>query len=178
MRRHLMIGVASVSLALGSLFAQSQKALPTKELMRQKLEHSQSVLEGLALENFELVANHARKLSALSLEAGWRALDDPEYARHSDSFRRNVNALAKAGADQNLDGATLAYVRVTMSCVECHKFVRGKKGGATRTRRAFDAVVPLAATGQSRSKFEGEFLMTYRRVRAGIESGPNRALPC
>jgi hypothetical protein len=126
MKRPLIIGAAGIALALGSLFAQSQKALPTKELMRQKLEHSQSVLEGLALENFELVANHARKLSALSLEAGWRALDDPEYARQSDSFRRNVTALAKAAADRNLDGATLAYVRVTLSCVECHKFVRGR----------------------------------------------------
>ena len=41
-------------------------------------------------------------------------------------FRRQANALTKAAQEKNLDAATLAYVRLTMSCVDCHKFVRGK----------------------------------------------------
>ncbi len=121
-----VIGLALV-IAVGSLLAQSKSLSPTKQFMRQKLEHTQRVLEGISLEDFELIAAHARKLSAMSQEASWRAFENPEYIRCSDNFRRDVDALNKAAAGRNLDGATLAYVKMTMSCVECHKFVRGKK---------------------------------------------------
>lgn len=132
MKRRFLFGTA-VSLALflwAGATAQPKKLAPTKEFMREKLGHSQSVLEGLALEDFELVANHARRLGAMSKEMGWRAFDNPDYAQHSDNFRRSVDALAKAATDRNLDGATLAYFKVTMCCIECHKFVRGKKVAA------------------------------------------------
>ncbi len=117
--------IATAALAAG-LSAQPARPAATREFMRQKLEHSQRVLEGIATEDFELIAKQARKLAALSQEAGWRAFDNPDYLRHSDIFRRNASAVAKAAADRNLDGVTLAYVKMTMNCVECHKFIRGK----------------------------------------------------
>ncbi len=52
--------------------------------------------------------------------------ENPDYADHSATFRKNVDALIRAARNKNLDGATLAYVRITMNCVDCHKFVRGK----------------------------------------------------
>ena len=75
MKRRFLFGTA-VSLAFflwAGAIAQPKKLAPTKEFMREKLGHSQSVLEGLALEDFELVANHARRLGAMSKEMGWRA---------------------------------------------------------------------------------------------------------
>jgi hypothetical protein len=35
-------------------------------------------------------------------------------------------ALVRAAEDKNLDGATLAYTQLAISCVQCHKIVRGK----------------------------------------------------
>jgi hypothetical protein len=32
--------------------------------------------------------------------------------------------MVKMAKDKNLDGAALAYVQLTMSCVNCHKYVR------------------------------------------------------
>ena len=95
--------------------------------MRQKLEHSKGVLEGLATENFDLIAKNAEKLRAMSQGPGWKSYDNPGYAWRINLFRRNVDALVKSATDRNLDGATLAYVNLTMSCVECHKFARGKE---------------------------------------------------
>jgi cytochrome c556 len=73
---------------------------------------------------------HGKRLrprhGAVSKAATWQAFQNPDYERFSQDFRRNVDALTKAARDNNLDGATLAYVKVTMSCVECHRFVRGK----------------------------------------------------
>jgi len=93
-------------------------------LMQQKLGHAQKVLEGVAIKDFDLIEKHADELIILSKKAEWAVLQTPEYTRQSDDFRRNADSLAKAAKDKNLDGAALAYVQVTMSCVNCHKHVR------------------------------------------------------
>ena len=116
------IAFAALSVTLG----QPQRPPTTREFMRDKLELSQRILEGVALEDYDLIVTKATRLSAMSKEARWQAFQNPDYERYSVEFRRSVDALAKAARDKNLDGATLGYVRVTMSCVECHKFVRGQ----------------------------------------------------
>jgi len=134
MRSALILALAGGAVAITGLIGEPQKSSPNREFMRQKLEHAQRVLEGITLEDFELVTKNARKLSALSQEAAWRAFDSPEYIEHSARFRRNTEALARAAANRNLDGATLAHFNVTMSCVECHKFVRGKSAARIKGR--------------------------------------------
>lgn len=123
-----IVGFGIITLAL---FAQPRSSTPTQEMMRQKLDHAQSVLEGITMNDFALVRNHAAKLGALSQEAGWRAYDTPEYAQQSMLFKRNVDALLKAGKEENLDGATLAYTKMTLSCVECHKYIRTRRVALT-----------------------------------------------
>ena len=109
------------------VFAQTRETSPFKELMRRKLDHSQSVLEGIALENFDLIRVHAAKLRALSEQPGWVLFDTAEYSEQSLLFKRNVDKLSKAARDQNLDATTLAYTKVTFSCVECHKYIRDRQ---------------------------------------------------
>jgi cytochrome c556 len=118
----LLLAIAGLSVAL----AQSKRSRAAKEFMRDKLELSQRVLEGLATEDFDLIIAKGTRLSAMSKEADWRLFENPDYDQQSITFRRHVNSLVKAAKDKNLDAATLAYVRVTMSCVDCHKLVRGK----------------------------------------------------
>ncbi len=103
----------------------SQPPGDVDELMAEKLKHSQHVLEGLCIEDFEIIAKHAEKLNAISKAASWNVYQTPEYAIHSAEFRRIVRDLSAAAEDQNLDGATLAYVEMTVKCVSCHKYVRG-----------------------------------------------------
>ena len=113
-------------LGAGTALTQARRTRATKEFMRDKLELAQKVLEGLALEDFDLITAKAQKLSAMSQEAPWQVFENPDYAQHSVTFRSHANSLVRAAKDKNLDAATLAYVRMTMSCVDCHKFVRGK----------------------------------------------------
>ena len=114
------------AVGLGTALAQTRRSRATKEFMRDKLELSQKVLEGLAMEDYDLISTKAQKLSAMSKEAPWQVFENPDYAQHSATFRRNADSLVRAAREKNLDAATLAYVRMTMSCVDCHKFVRGK----------------------------------------------------
>ena len=65
-------------------------------------------------------------LSAMTQEASWQAFQNPDYTQFSANFRAHANALTKAAKEKNVDAATLAYVRMTMSCVDCHKLVRGR----------------------------------------------------
>lgn len=93
--------------------------------MRRKLELSQQALEGLVTENFTLIQRSAKLLTEISRKTGWDVIEAPEYEHLSSEFRRLTVSLEQAAERKNLDGATLAYLRLTSNCIECHKFTRG-----------------------------------------------------
>jgi cytochrome c556 len=123
-----------VGAGLAASLAQSKRNRAAKEFMRDKLELSQRVLEGLATEDYALIISKGTRLSAMTQDADWRLFENPDYDKESLTFRRHVDALVKSAKDKNLDAATLAYVRMTMSCVDCHKLVRGKLVASARAQ--------------------------------------------
>lgn len=100
------------------------KKVAMKLFMRKKLDASQHILEGLTVEDFDMIATGARQLKTTSAAAEFMVVNDPMYSQHADEFRRIADKLEKAAKEKRLDGATLAYVDMTLSCVECHKYVR------------------------------------------------------
>jgi hypothetical protein len=96
--------------------------------MRAKLTHAQDVLEGLSLGDFAAIRRGAQELALASQAASWQVLQTVEYARQSAEFRRSCESLKNAAREENLDGATLAWMEVTLKCVQCHKYVRGEAG--------------------------------------------------
>lgn len=94
------------------------------KVMKRKLQHSQKVLEGIALNDFDMIAKHADELILASKEAEWKVLKTPQYELHSNEFRRIAEALVQDAKGKNLDGAALSYVDLTLTCVKCHKHVR------------------------------------------------------
>ena len=117
----------------GPLGSSSLAAQPAVEpdrvagFMRAKLAHSQDVLEGLSLADFDLIEKGAQKLSLASQDSSWQVLQTEDYARQSAEFRRSCDTLRKAARDENLDGALLAWMEVTMKCVQCHRYVRDEE---------------------------------------------------
>jgi hypothetical protein len=92
--------------------------------MRAKLLHSQNVLEGLTTEDYDLIEKGAQDLALASLDSNWQVLQTEDYVRQSAEFRRACGTLRDAAKSKNLDGATLAWMDVTLKCVQCHKYVR------------------------------------------------------
>jgi hypothetical protein len=126
-----VVAAAALLLAIPTLRGSGQtkkddKPEPKKvsELMRKKLEHAQKVLEGVALNDPKLIERHADELIQISKAVEWRVIKTPQYEIHSNDFRQATDALVQAGKDKNLDGAALAYVDMTLTCVKCHKYVR------------------------------------------------------
>lgn len=127
MRTWDAVGVVAFGMA-AFLVGQGQSEPPNdslRDFMRVKLSHSQKVLEGLTTENYEMIAKNSQAMSVLSLETNWQVLQTAEYLDRSKEFRRIADSLTQAAKKKNLDGAALAYVQLTMNCIDCHKYVRG-----------------------------------------------------
>ncbi len=120
----LLLALAAVLLVWRSTRSVAQDAPNTREVMKIKLAYAQHLLEGVTTENAEIVVANAQKLSALSKSAGWRARETPEYELFSAEFRRHADAVARAAKDNKMDAASLAYFQMTMSCINCHRYMR------------------------------------------------------
>jgi hypothetical protein len=124
-----------------------KKEADVKELMQQKLKHSQKILEAIATNDFDGLAKHADELIILSKEAEWKVLKTPRYEAYSNDFRRNAEALVQSAKEKNLDGAALAYVDLTLNCVKCHKHVREVR--MTRRDPSLEPIELLSRAGRA-----------------------------
>jgi len=127
----LVAAVAGLGwLCLGPLGADARqnepapKKTPIQLFMRKKLEATQKVMEGLAIEDYDLIGQGARQLEGISAAADFAVVKEALYTQHADEFRRTIAKIQKGAKEKRLDSAALGYMDMTMSCIECHKFVR------------------------------------------------------
>ena len=107
---------------------ETEKSTPARKgistFMRMKLEASQKILEGLALEDFELIQEGAAKLEDMSAAEKWRVTNDPFFREHSNDFQKIARRLSKSAKEGKLEGSALIWLEATMQCIECHKWTR------------------------------------------------------
>ena len=92
--------------------------------MRQKMQASNLILEGLCMDDLKAVAAGTQTLLKMPNEAKWRVSNDMMYRRYSNEFVQAVEELQKEAEENDIDGASMAWVNVTMKCMKCHKWVR------------------------------------------------------
>jgi hypothetical protein len=130
----------------GGSFAQKSDAVEgvpePSELMRHKLIHANGILEGLTVNDFTMIEEEAEALSMISLEAHWRTDLPPSYGRYNSDFQWAVGGLIETARLQNLEGSTLKYAQIVMSCVECHSAVRGRGQVASLQRPTLPMSLP------------------------------------
>jgi hypothetical protein len=116
--------MAIFGVALGVAWqAGSAQVPPFNRLMRTKLEHSQKILESVVTSNWAALERHSLELQRLANDPAWVVLKTPEYARQSEAFLGAAEDLVDAAKRRDLEAAPLAYVSMTMSCVQCHRHV-------------------------------------------------------
>lgn len=101
---------------------QSRTALA--KFMHVKLDASNDILEGLLLEDEKKIIKGAQKMREMSDAEKWRVSNDMMYRHHSEDFRRNVDKLISAAKGNSIDRAALNWFDVTLSCIDCHRWVR------------------------------------------------------
>lgn len=121
----------SLAIILGTAAAQEPKkpvSPATSSIwMQQKLKATEGVLGGLTRADFDAITANAGSMLAVGYLEAFARADTPGYRELMADFRYANKALMLAGKEKNLDGATVAYVQLTLSCVNCHKIVRDVK---------------------------------------------------
>lgn len=108
--------------------AETKGDKPVSFWMDKKLEYSQHILSGLALEDFEKIGRTAQAMQRLGkIETFVRRHDTEAYRTQFRVFQFANEELIRLAAEKNIDGAALAFTQLTLSCVNCHKQLRGAK---------------------------------------------------
>ena len=133
-RRIVVAIMGTISMSMSGLLAPAADSPVDKDLrgrvavfMRAKLASSQSVLEGLVTEKFDLVVSGGQRMIVMSRAAEWNAGEGDVYRRDTARFVDAAEELIKHAKAKNIEGATLSYLQLTMSCVDCHKHVRATR---------------------------------------------------
>ena len=71
-----------------------------------------------------MVRGYSEQLRKLALDESWMVIQTENYQRHSRDFRNSLNLISRMCEEEDLDGVTLAYMQMTMRCVQCHKMLR------------------------------------------------------
>lgn len=93
-------------------------------VMVRKLGYAKDLLEGLTQKDYDKLTRSADGLIRCREEVTWRLDQTDDYLFHSNTFWRHVDDLKAAAKKKNIDGATLAFLGMTQSCVKCHEHLR------------------------------------------------------
>ena len=108
--------------ALGGSGASTQ-TVQLKRVMQTKLEHAQRILGDVVTNNWLALQSDAAALKRATRDPAWAVLVSPEYIRQTTTFVRATEDLIDAAERRDLEATPLAYVSLTLSCVQCHRYV-------------------------------------------------------
>jgi hypothetical protein len=103
------------------------KDQPASFWMKKKLDYSQNILAGIAVADFDKIAENAEAMRGLSKIEGFFRRRTPGYAVQLQIFEQAVSEIVRQANEDNVDGAALAFTQLTISCVNCHKHLREAK---------------------------------------------------
>jgi hypothetical protein len=121
--QNLLIACVIVAVLLPAFSSQSEDTKPPAVDMRQKLDDSKTILDGLVTEDFDKILQGAKALNRLG-KRKWVENESAAYRTQNQVFWFTTGTLVMAAENKNIDGATLAYTQMTHSCVNCHKLIR------------------------------------------------------
>jgi hypothetical protein len=108
---------------LAGLATSPTQTTDVSRVMREKLQHSERLLDAVVTSNWAQLEIHSLALDRLTDDPRWTILKYPEYATYSLAFKRAVHDLHEAAVQRDLDEAPHAYNTVTLRCVECHRYL-------------------------------------------------------
>jgi hypothetical protein len=97
--------------------------------MRKKLDYSRNILAGLASEDFDKVVVNAQAMQGMSKFESFIRGKVPGYRTQLEVFQDANEQIIKQAQKDNVEGAALAFTQLTISCVNCHKQLRGQAKG-------------------------------------------------
>jgi hypothetical protein len=121
--RHVVI----LLLVAISGWAGSPQTPSTGRVMREKLGHSQKILEAILSSNFALLDRESVALAKVTDVPAWTVLKGPEYLRQSEAFLKALRELRESAKEHDLDAAAQQYNALTTSCFACHRYMKDRR---------------------------------------------------
>ena len=119
--KHLIAVLALVVMSGAEVPGQT---LSTGRVMREKLAHSQKILEAIMTSDFSSLESESQELARAAESPAWSVFSSPEYLRQGAAFLRATADLREAAKERDLDAAALHYMSLTLSCFECHRYMK------------------------------------------------------
>ena len=94
-----------------------------------KVEESQKVFAALARADFKGIVASTEKLKKVSKLEGLVRRNAPGYRTQLRSFEFAVDEIQQQAKRENIEGVTMGFNQLTLSCVNCHRQLR--RQGAT-----------------------------------------------
>ena len=116
------LGIAGVCAVAATALTTAQTR-DVSRVMREKLDHTQKILEAVVTSNWTELGTQARELDRLTDDPRWTTLKYPEYAKYSLAFKHAVQDLRTAAERRDLENTPTAYNTLTLRCVECHRYM-------------------------------------------------------
>jgi len=130
MTHHLRcLTIAVVVLCAGSASAQTAR---TGRLMREKLQHSQRILQAVTTSEWTLLQRETQALTTVTKSPTWTELMTPELRPYADGFQRALADLSAAADHRDYDAAGRSYLALTGACLACHKHVTNSRIANTK----------------------------------------------
>jgi len=104
-----------------------EKARSNQLLMRDKLAYATKALEGLSMEDYSKIAEAGNMMGIISRAAAWHVIPTDRYSVLSKNFQEQSRDLERHAKEKNLDAAALDYTRITLTCVQCHAYIRDNR---------------------------------------------------
>jgi hypothetical protein len=119
-----------VYLATMSIAVVPAQTVATGRVMREKLGHSQKILEDILTANFALFGRETAALRRATESPAWSRLKGPEYSRQSEAFLKALRDVDAAVQARDLDAAMGHYTELTMTCYRCHRYITDNRRAA------------------------------------------------
>ena len=92
--------------------------------MDRKLEYTSNILKGMANADFDAIARQAQAMRFVNRIEGFVRQKPAGYRSQLKAFDLAVDEIEEMAQEENLEGVTLAFHQLTVSCVQCHKQLR------------------------------------------------------
>ena len=96
-------------------------------LMRDKLVYSNKALEGLSMADFSKIAEAGNMLGVIARAAAMQNNPKEPYLQMNKNFQEQARDLERHAKEKNLDAASMDYMRITLTCVQCHNYIRDRR---------------------------------------------------
>lgn len=106
----------------------AQKESEADRWMHAKLNYAQQIFAGLTEGDLEVVKKRAQLMAVVNVLEDWMKKSDfkkkSAYQGQLNAFEFANKELIRNADDDNIDGALEAWLKLSRSCVECHKMIR------------------------------------------------------